>query len=425
MAQKRGRKVGTKITYTPNQKQRYQSEYARYMKAIALVPSVYKDSTGTYIVPSSSADRGYWTVRTGGNGDGAVYVLSSEVDGSDQVFYFGETEILRLASTEPGYSPDYGNPPSGGYSCGGGGSSDGFGGYQWPGYPPTAVWNVEVDGLFVPSNTFLPNQLSGGSSEPISVVVAFGGWRLQTPSGFLPGGWSDIPPNGIILAIRVYSPDGTRFNPYVYPGPVDPDTGACQPGGGSGDPSKPPGVLRWDAQIIADPDPIAIIRYRYKPSDPWVEFFYPVEPSNPIDWAKPEGVNSYDGTTYTVDLLDLDPAGGDITVDVDGEDKIFEQEPYPVTADPEDAAGISGFQCNCQDFSRKEDPLPFSRNPSELAAGDWTGSNAGALGDCKHIMAVKLALGQPVGPFNDPPLPPEPKPTKPRKRSGFGGFKGF
>ncbi len=418
--QKRGRKVGTKVVYTPNQTQRYQSEYARYMKAIALVPSVYKDSTGTYIVPSSSADRGYWTVRTGGNGDGAVYVLSSEVDGSDRVFYLDDAEILRLATTEPGYSPDYGNPSSGGYSCndGSGDPNDGYGG------DGSGVWNIEVDTYLVPTNQFLPNQLSASSSEPMSVVVAFGGWRIQTPSGFIGLGWSYVPPDGVIRAIRVISPSGTPYYPYVYPGPPDPNTGACQPGGGPGDPSKPPGVLRWDAQIIAEPDPIAIIRYRYKPGDPWVEFTTATPPS-PIDWAKPQGVNVYDGTTYTVDLLDLDPAGGDITVDVDGDDKTFQQEPYPVTADPEDAAGISGFQCNCQDFSRKEDPLPFSRNPSELAAGDWTGSNAGALGDCKHIMAVKLALGQPVGPFNDPPLPPEPKPTKPRKRNGFGGFKGF
>jgi hypothetical protein len=57
--------------------------------------------------------------------------------------------------------------------------------------------------------------------------------------------------------------------------------------------------------------------------------------------------------------------------------------------------GGDSYVCNCPDWNKKSKSFP-SRFPSELQDRDWSTSGAGARGDCKHIMRVKMILGVPI-----------------------------
>jgi hypothetical protein len=63
------------------------------------------------------------------------------------------------------------------------------------------------------------------------------------------------------------------------------------------------------------------------------------------------------------------------------------------------------FYCNCPDFARTWQAHPNAEFQSESVDRDWSASEAGALDDCKHIYAVRFALGQTVPYPSDVPLP--------------------
>jgi hypothetical protein len=62
------------------------------------------------------------------------------------------------------------------------------------------------------------------------------------------------------------------------------------------------------------------------------------------------------------------------------------------------------WECDCPDYSKQIEADNRSRFPSRQAPREWQQSEAGATGDCKHIMATKLYLGLPVPVPNDPPV---------------------
>jgi hypothetical protein len=78
--------------------------------------------------------------------------------------------------------------------------------------------------------------------------------------------------------------------------------------------------------------------------------------------------------------------------------------------DPGDDEGEEGqdgeynFACDCPDFTRFVDAQPRSRFDSEMVERDWSGSDAGADGDCKHIIATRLYVGLEVEAPIDYPL---------------------
>lgn len=49
-----------------------------------------------------------------------------------------------------------------------------------------------------------------------------------------------------------------------------------------------------------------------------------------------------------------------------------------------------GYTCDCPDYLKIVEANPRSKFPSEKEHREWTDSGAGAPGDCKHIMCVKL-----------------------------------
>ena len=63
------------------------------------------------------------------------------------------------------------------------------------------------------------------------------------------------------------------------------------------------------------------------------------------------------------------------------------------------------YVCNCPDYAKLQ-PAFASRFLSEMRDRNWEGSNAGikVIGDCKHIMRLKLLLGEPLDPSDPPDL---------------------
>lgn len=83
---------------------------------------------------------------------------------------------------------------------------------------------------------------------------------------------------------------------------------------------------------------------------------------------------------------------------------------YTITGLPT-ASGSGGYACTCPDFTKSRAALVDSSYSSEQVDTDWTTSNAGADGDCKHIWATKLIRGEAGNAPTDVPLP-VPKPSK-------------
>jgi hypothetical protein len=63
------------------------------------------------------------------------------------------------------------------------------------------------------------------------------------------------------------------------------------------------------------------------------------------------------------------------------------------------------YVCNCPDYAKLE-PGFASRFLSEMSDRNWENSSAGikVIGDCKHIMRVKMLLGESLDPSNPPDL---------------------
>lgn len=73
MTRKRGRKPDTKIIYTPQQTERYKSQWNRYEKGLELARSfntVHKIDDKTYRVTSARSPIGYWEVKVGNDIEG-------------------------------------------------------------------------------------------------------------------------------------------------------------------------------------------------------------------------------------------------------------------------------------------------------------------------------------------------------------------
>lgn len=70
-----------------------------------------------------------------------------------------------------------------------------------------------------------------------------------------------------------------------------------------------------------------------------------------------------------------------------------------------------GYTCTCPDFTKSRAALPDSSYSSEQADADWTTSQAGADGPCKHVLAVQILRGEVESIPTDVPLP-VPKPSK-------------
>jgi hypothetical protein len=83
---------------------------------------------------------------------------------------------------------------------------------------------------------------------------------------------------------------------------------------------------------------------------------------------------------------------------------------YTISGLPEGGGG-GGYSCTCPDFTKSRSALVDSSYSSEQVDADWTTSNAGADGDCKHIWATKLIRGEVESVPTDVPLP-VPKPSK-------------
>jgi hypothetical protein len=66
--------------------------------------------------------------------------------------------------------------------------------------------------------------------------------------------------------------------------------------------------------------------------------------------------------------------------------------PPPETIPPTDPPRAD-YSCNCPDYLRIELMDPGSEWPSRWRDREWRDSFAGADGDCKHILAVKLRRG--------------------------------
>lgn len=86
---------------------------------------------------------------------------------------------------------------------------------------------------------------------------------------------------------------------------------------------------------------------------------------------------------------------------------------YTITGLP---APSAGYACTCPDFTKTRAALIDSSYSSEQIDADWTASNAGSDGDCKHILAVKILRGEAGSAPTDVPLPV----TKPSKNNPFG-----
>lgn len=84
----------------------------------------------------------------------------------------------------------------------------------------------------------------------------------------------------------------------------------------------------------------------------------------------------------------------------------------PTVAPDNNPPIVVGFVCTCPDWGRATSYNQTLFN-SSVKLENWVRSNAGAKGDCKHIMAAKRIMGieQPIytdPPYSAPPPPPTP-----------------
>jgi hypothetical protein len=57
--------------------------------------------------------------------------------------------------------------------------------------------------------------------------------------------------------------------------------------------------------------------------------------------------------------------------------------------------------CSCPDYSKRLNKITTLSQSWANLSRNWETSQAGAIGDCKHIMNAKLINGIGVGPFED------------------------
>lgn len=85
---------------------------------------------------------------------------------------------------------------------------------------------------------------------------------------------------------------------------------------------------------------------------------------------------------------------------------------------------LGDWACNCPDYTKKARAVIEGLWPSLQTSSDWTGSEAGADGDCKHIIAAKFLAEEPPDPPTFDSIDPEEtdtsilKPWNPKRRQG-------
>jgi hypothetical protein len=66
---------------------------------------------------------------------------------------------------------------------------------------------------------------------------------------------------------------------------------------------------------------------------------------------------------------------------------------WDVTANTGGYGGDGDFLCTCPDFMKSQGVILHSTSESERVPRSWQASDAGALVECKHIIATKIYLG--------------------------------
>lgn len=287
----KGRKFGTKITYTPQETGRYRSQWLRLKRAET--KDVDRVGENEWQVGSQRSPFGYWTVTRDpeepGGGGGSPSPGPGVCPGS---LYLPSEGASALAAYAYWIHPDDGIPRPGlpvslgfGWGCG---SSHMVS--NPPDYPLFSS-DFTSEGL-----TYLYYQIPGYSEESLLFVALFfvvyqaSDLPISFPAGEQESPWA---------LIENYQEASTYF---CEPDNADPDRGYCYPPSGGGG-------------VGGNPSP------RY-------------------------------------------------------------------------------LRCNCPDYTRKEPAT--GRWQSEQVARDWSSSNAGSGNvagvqqDCKHILAVKLELNEPI-----------------------------
>lgn len=111
------RREGDRILYTPNQTQRYQSQWTRYEKGLVLAESnkILEVEPDVYRVPSKRSPIGYWEIKAGGMSGGSViyqsYGLSNgNADGlvTGQLFAgYGDNNVPSNIGVDPTLTYDF------------------------------------------------------------------------------------------------------------------------------------------------------------------------------------------------------------------------------------------------------------------------------------------------------------------------------
>lgn len=115
MPKKHRRREGDRVLYTPNQTQRYKSQWTRYQKGLALAESnnILQVEPDVYRVPSKRSPVGYWEIKAGGVSEGVVIYQSygasnSNADGLESAnTYFGGGDDGLPFNIEPGNTLTY------------------------------------------------------------------------------------------------------------------------------------------------------------------------------------------------------------------------------------------------------------------------------------------------------------------------------
>lgn len=121
---KKGRRQDTKLTYSPEQTQRYKSQFSRYEKGMKLATEVGKVDEGKYRIPSVRSPIGYWEITTKEDGQKLNVTWSGETrdEGEINVTWEGQKpDQVGLNVTWEGRKCLPNSPPPSPPGSGGGG----------------------------------------------------------------------------------------------------------------------------------------------------------------------------------------------------------------------------------------------------------------------------------------------------------------
>ena len=399
----RGRRAGEKATYTDKQTSRYQSLWLRAQRA-RLLPAPRKSGGYYLFTPGACRGKSYRVTPSVPTFANLVKTLSDVQEGDLPRVWSYEDLVFRWAVT---YPPDDPNSPPGSFPPG----------PPPPNPPPSpappnlpsfAVCGVKY--VLLDNQTYVANDL-GGISPGLSFRLA-----ESADQFFLCRDESRLPPMPpSTVSYTRYDQDtlirheiGTvRFifaTSYItglpFPPPNFPPLYGV-PGSPSPPPSPPgqPGTagMTWTSKVF----PLD------EQQDMLLKFAYLVRAAGAGD--------SYidvlqNGLPFKRLLLDDYTKGAKqralpITL-LGGATYQFVIRIAPESNIEAAIVRLGGqYVCNCPDYAKLQ-PAFASRFLSEMRDRNWEGSNAGikVIGDCKHIMRLKLLLGEPLDPSDPPDL---------------------